>query len=76
MFALLPWLYPQDLVGIFSRAIGSYRGILIPKSHATKTNKIRKYFELYQVFMNYFPYQNVWIFPIYIAYKMNQHILL
>ena len=52
-----------------------YRNILSAKNHTKTIDKIHKDFELHQVFMHNFLCQNVWILPLYIAYKKNQHIL-
>ena len=52
-----------------------YQNILDPKNCTRKIDKIHKDFEQYQVFMHNFLYQNIWIFPLYIIYKKNQHIL-
>ena len=52
------------------------QNILDPKNHTKKNDKIHKNFELYQVFMHNFLYQNAWIFSLYIAHKKNQHSLI
>lgn len=46
--------------------IWDYRNILGSKTHTRKVDKIKKGFELYQVFTYKFVYKNIWIFPLYI----------
>ena len=46
--------------------IWDYRNILGSKTNTRKVDKIKKGFELYQVFTYKFLYKNIWIFPLYI----------
>ena len=53
-----------------------YQYTLGPKRHTRKFREVHKDFELYQVFMHNFLYQNVLLIPIiHIAHKKNEHIL-